>query len=76
MTSTHTYAIAEVSASTYAEIRATDRMTAQDQRSLTDPLRTLRDVATREGLYDAADYITEQLLDSAWLRSMDAEDGK
>lgn len=45
-------------------------MTVQDQRSLTDQLSTLRDIANRDGLYDAADYITEQLRDSPWLRAV------
>jgi len=34
----------------------------QDQRSVTDQLRTLVVIANREGLYDAADLIQEGLL--------------
>ena len=46
---------------------------AQDQRSVTDQLRTLVIVAHREGLYDAADLIQSALLKPVNARVTTAE---
>jgi hypothetical protein len=48
-----------------------------DQHSLTDQLSDLIVIANERGMYDAADYLHEQMRDSAWLRAVasGADDG-